>query len=167
MINKSNLWFLTLSSIILVLSIYYIGGVNETDKMVFSANTSDEEVVVIEESEALTAMRISKEEEHLNELTVLQEVLLNQKSTTDEKNDAYEKIKLLNDKKSLDEKLESKILQEFKVTSFVEIDDDKIKVIISNKDDSFKLANNVIKLINANVKDDFYVTVKFQWLRVF
>lgn len=167
MINKSNLWFLTLSSIILVLSIYYIGGVNETDKMVFSANTSDEEVVVIEESEALTAMRISKEEEHLNELTVLQEVLLNQKSTTDEKNDAYEKIKLLNDKKSLEEKLESKILQEFKVTSFVEIDDDKIKVIISNKDDSFKLANNVIKLINANVKDDFYVTVKFQWLRVF
>lgn len=162
MINKSNLWFLTLSSIILVLSIYYIGGVNETDKMVFSANTSDEEVVVIEESEALTAMRISKEEEHLNELTVLQEVLLNQKSTTDEKNDAYEKIKLLNDKKSLEEKLESKILQEFKVTSFVEIDDDKIKVIISNKDDSFKLANNVIKLINANVKDDFYVTVKFQ-----
>ena len=138
MINKSNLWFLTLSSIILVLSIYYIGGVNETDKMVFSANTSDEEVVVIEESEALTAMRISKEEEHLNELTVLQEVLLNQKSTTDEKNDAYEKIKLLNDKKSLEEKLESKILQEFKVTSFVEIDDDKIKVIISNKDDSFK-----------------------------
>ena len=167
MINKSNLWFLTLSSIILVLSIYYIGGVNETDKMVFSANTSDEEVVVIEESEALTAMRISKEEEHLNELTVLQEVLLNQKSTTDEKNDAYEKIKLLNDKKSLEEKLESKILQEFKVTSFVEIDDDKIKAIISNKDDSFKLANNVIKLINANVKDDFYVTVKFQWLRVF
>ena len=162
MINKSNLWFLTLSSIILVLSIYYIGGVNETDKMVFSANTSDEEVVVIEESEALTAMRISKEEEHLNELTVLQEVLLNQKSTTDEKNDAYEKIKLLNDKKSLEEKLESKILQEFKVTSFVEIDDDKIKAIISNKDDSFKLANNVIKLINANVKDDFYVTVKFQ-----
>lgn len=162
MINKSNLWFLTLSSIILVLSIYYIGGVNETDKMVFSANTSDEEVVVIEESEALTAMRISKEEEHLNELTVLQEVLLNKKSTTDEKNDAYEKIKLLNDKKSLEEKLESKILQEFKVTSFVEIDDDKIKVIISNKDDSFKLANNVIKLINANVKDDFYVTVKFQ-----
>ena len=162
MINKSNLWFLTLSSIILVLSIYYIGGVNETDKMVFSANTSDEEVVVIEESEALTAMRISKEEEHLNELTVLQEVLLNQKSTTDEKNDAYEKIKLLNDKKSLEEKLESKIHQEFKVTSFVEIDDDKIKVIISNKDDSFKLANNVIKLINANVKDDFYVTVKFQ-----
>ena len=162
MINKSNLWFLTLSSIILVLSIYYIGGVNETDKMVFSANTSDEEVVVIEESEALTAMRISKEEEHLNELTVLQEVLLNQKSTTDEKNDAYEKIKLLNDKKSLEEKLERKILQEFKVTSFVEIDDDKIKVIISNKDDSFKLANNVIKLINANVKDDFYVTVKFQ-----
>lgn len=162
MINKSNLWFLTLSSIILVLSIYYIGGVNETDKMVFSANTSNEEVVVIEESEALTAMRISKEEEHLNELTVLQEVLLNQKSTTDEKNDAYEKIKLLNDKKSLEEKLESKILQEFKVTSFVEIDDDKIKVIISNKDDSFKLANNVIKLINANVKDDFYVTVKFQ-----
>ena len=162
MINKSNLWFLTLSSIILVLSIYYIGGINETDKMVFSANTSDEEVVVIEESEALTAMRISKEEEHLNELTVLQEVLLNQKSTTDEKNDAYEKIKLLNDKKSLEEKLESKILQELKVTSFVEIDDDKIKVIISNKDDSFKLANNVIKLINANVKDNFYVTVKFQ-----
>ena len=104
MINKSNLWFLTLSGIILVLSIYYIGGPIDTSEMVFSATADNGEIIEIsEENETLTAMRVTKEETHLNEMQVLQEVLLNTNSTIDEKNDAYEQIKMLNSKKSLEE----------------------------------------------------------------
>ena len=102
MINKSNLWFLTLSSIILVLAIYYIGGPVETTDMVFSATTgNNEEITIVEESEALTAMRVTKEEDDLETIKVLQEVLLNSKSTVEEKNDAYEEIMVLNNVKSL------------------------------------------------------------------
>lgn len=163
MINKSNLWFLTLSSIILVLAIYYIGGPIEETDMVFSATTSNtDNITVIEESETLTAMRVTKEENVQEEMQVLQEVLLNSSSTLDQKNDAYEQIKMLNNKKSLEEKLESLINKEFTVSSFVEIEEDKLKVVIANKEDSYKLANEIIQLVNKNVDEYYYVTVKFE-----
>lgn len=163
MINKSNLWFLTLAGIILILAIYYIGGPIETTDMVFSANVSnDEEISITEESEILTAMRVTKEEEDLKDLQVLQEVLLNNKSTIEEKNDAYEQIMTKNEIKSLESKLEEKINELFKVSSFVDISDNKIKIVIANKKASYELANNIISTINKELDGDFYVTVKFE-----
>ena len=80
MINKTNLWFLTLSSIILVLAIYYIAIPGEETNLVFSSKPTEEVVVAkIEESEILTAMRVSKEEQHLDSLQLLQEILLDSK----------------------------------------------------------------------------------------
>lgn len=163
MINKSNLWFLTLSSIILVLAIYYIGGPVETTDMVFSATTgSGEEITITEESEALTAMRVTKEEEDLETIKVLQEVLLNNSSTVEEKNDAYEEIMVLNNLKSLEDKIEEKINKEYSVSSFVDITDNKLKVVIANKKASYELANKIISYINKELDEDFYVTVKFE-----
>ena len=61
MINKKNLWFLTLTSIILVLAIYYVTMPLGNDNMVLNSNnnsnTEKEVMVNIEESEALTAAR--------------------------------------------------------------------------------------------------------------
>lgn len=163
MINKSNLWFLTLSSIILVLAVYYIGGPIDDTNMVFSASTTDNnEKLVIEENEVITAMRVEKEEEHLSELQVLQEVLLNTNATIEQKNEAYESIKYLNNNAALEEKLEKNINKEFKVSSFVKIEDTKIKVVVVNKDASYEIANNIILFINEELDSDYYVTVKFE-----
>ncbi len=163
MINKTNLWFLTLSSIILVLAIYYIAIPGETINAVFSANGNETPLVnSIEESEVLTAMRVTKEEELLKNIKSLQDVLLNEKTSLDEKNDAYEQIQFLNANKALEEKLETSINSEYKVSSFVQITDNKIKVVIANKEDSYTLANNIIALVNKNAGDNYYVTVKFE-----
>ena len=162
MINKSNLWFITLSCIILVLSIFYIGGPYEKTDTVFSTTTNDEEVIVIEESEVLTAMRVTKEEEHLESMQVLQEVLLNTQSTIEDKNKAYEQIKQLNNTKTLEEKLQSIINKECEVSSFVDIKDNTIKVVLANKKESYELANDIITLINKNVTDKYFITVKFE-----
>ena len=162
MINKSNLWFITLSSIILVLSIFYISGGYPEEKMVFSSTTNEDDVIVIEESEVLTAMRVTKEEEHLNEMQVLQEVLLNTESTIEDKNKAYEQIKILNNTKTLEEKLQSIIDKECDVSSFVDIKDNTIKVVIANKKESYELANKVINLVHKNLSEKYCVTVKFE-----
>ena len=99
MINKKNLWFLTLTSIILVLAIYYVTMPLGNDNMVLNSNnnnnTEKEVMVNIEESEALTAARIEKQEQDLNEVKKLQEILLSEDKTIDEKNEAYERIKLM------------------------------------------------------------------------
>jgi len=113
MINKSKLWFLTLSGIILVLAVYYVALPGPATYSVFSSNSEKRETenIKISESEALTAMRITKDEEDLATMQTLQEILLDSTKTLDEKNDAYEKIKYLNSNKSLEEKLEKSILQ--------------------------------------------------------
>ena len=163
MINKTNLWFLTLSSIILVLATYYIAIPSEETNLVFSSKPNEEIIETkIEESEVLTAMRVSKEEQHLDSIQLLQEILLDTKKTADEKNEAYEQIKYLNSTKANEEKLEGIINDNFKVSSFVEIKDNKVKITIVNKEHSYTLANDIIATVNKELNNNFYVTVKFQ-----
>lgn len=163
MINKKNLWFLTLTSIILVLAIYYVTMPLGNDTYVSSNVGDDKEVMVnIEESEALTAARIEKQEQDLTEIKKLQEILLSNDKTVDEKNEAYEQIKYINVSKSNEEKLEKNINNSFEVTSFVQIKDNTIKVVIANKEDSLELANKIISLVNKETNNEFYVTVKFE-----
>ena len=166
MINKKNLWFLTLTSIILLLAIYYVTMPLGNDNMVLNSNnnsnTEKEVMVNIEESEALTAARIEKQEQDLNEVKKLQEILLSEDKTIDEKNDAYEQIKYLNASKSIEEKLEKNINSGFELTSFVSIKNNTIKVTVANKEDSLDLANKIITLVNKETNNDYYVTVKFE-----
>ena len=165
MINKSKLWFLTLSSIILVLAIYYIAIPNDNETLVFN-NVSDNNKVLektnIEESEIITAMRVQKEEEHLESTKLLQEILLSNSKSVQEKNDAYEQIKNLNNNKSIEEKMEHDLNQEFNINCFVQIKDDKIKVVLANTKESNSLANEIIVFVNTKLKNDYYCTVKFE-----
>ena len=107
--SKQNLWFLTLFSLILVLSVYYITMPND----LLISNKKDEKVVStknektkIEETSSLVAMRVSLEEERQNEMDVLQELLTNEASSAEEKNNAYEKLKYLNELQGKEEEIE-------------------------------------------------------------
>ena len=75
MINKQNLWFLTLFSLILVLSVYYITMPN--DLLIASNSTEQKEnnteddtkeedqdtISDVDEADSLTALRVSLDEE--------------------------------------------------------------------------------------------------------
>lgn len=164
MINKSKLWFLTLSSIILVLAVYYVAIPGEVTTSVFSTNkeVNEGETIQITESEIITAMRISKDEENEKTIQTLQEVLFDSTKTLEEKNEAYEQIKFLNSNKYSEEKLESSINDNFKVNSFVTINDKNLKVVIADKEKSVTLANDIISFVNATTEESYYVTVKFE-----
>ena len=62
MINKQSLWFLTLFSIILVLSVYYIAMPNNT-LATLSTKENTKETINIEETDSLTSLRIEREED--------------------------------------------------------------------------------------------------------
>jgi stage III sporulation protein AH len=165
MINKSKLWFLTLSSIILVLAIYYIVIPNDNDALVFnnvSNSSSDASSTTIEESEILTAMRVQKEEDELESTKLLQEILLSSTNTIDEKNEAYEQIKNLNTIKANEEKIEKEINENFKINCFVQIKDNTIKIVLANVDESNSLANDIIAFVNSKMDNKYYCTVTFE-----
>ena len=106
MINKQSLWFLTLFSLILVLSVYYITMPNELlltnnsnylDTEATSGDTDNnngDSKVTIEESELLVTMRVNLEEERNAMVADLRSTLTNEEATSDEKNNAYEQIKI-------------------------------------------------------------------------
>ena len=163
MINKSKLWFLTLSSIILVLAVYYIAIPGNTASLVFSnLETKENAEVKIEESEVLTAMRVTKDEEDLNKVQTLQEILLDSSKSVDEKNEAYEQIKYLNANKSLEEKLETDINSKYNINCFVAISEDNVKVVVADMEKSVETANNIISFVNSTTDSNYYVTVKFE-----
>ena len=161
MINKQSLWFLTLFSIIIVLSVYYIAIPNNTLATI-SEIESDKETIYIDEVDTLAALRIENEEEIESTLNELQSVLLNEKSSLEEKNTAYESIQDINSNKGKCERIEKLIKDNFKFDSFVKIDDDKISITISNKKHDKELANKIIRLIQKEYTNKMYITVKFQ-----
>lgn len=161
MINKQSLWFLTLFSIILVLSVYYVAMPNNTLATI-KENDTDVQTINIEESDSLTALRVQNDEEIESTMNELQSILLNEETTLEEKNTAYEKIQNINSNKGKEESIEKLIEDNFKYQSFVKIDNDKISVTISNKTHDVKQANEIIRKIQEQYTNKMYITVKFQ-----
>ena len=64
MINKQNLWFITLFSLILVLGIYYVSMGDETIS-VLAGNNDVSEVVEVSESDVIVALQVEDDEEVL------------------------------------------------------------------------------------------------------
>ena len=162
--SKQNLWFLTLFSLILVLSIYYITMPND-----LLLSNKDNEIVTnagvnnnVESVSSLVAMRVSLEEERQNEMDVLQEQLTSEAVSGEEKNNAYEKLKYLNELQGKEEKHEKAIKNEYGLNCFVKIDNSNINIVcVTDKHDS-TLANIIMRLVQQSYKNKMYITVKFQ-----
>lgn len=171
MINKKNLWFLTLFSLILVLSVYYItmpselllnNGYLENTTPTSKKEENIKETVNIEESEILVALRVEKEEQSLKEMEELKKILTNTKSTVEEKNNAFEQMKSLNMVKSEEEKLEKLIKEKYNLEAFVKKDSDQIRVVIASDKHDTTVANNIMRTIQEQYQDKMYISVKFQ-----
>lgn len=164
MINKRSLWFLTLFSLILVLSVYYITMPSEL--LVGANNQIKEETkeVVEEEKEnaELVALRVESEEKMLDKITELKKTLTDSKATTEEKNKAFEELQNLNKNKSLEEKIEQNIEKELKLKSFVSIENNNVKVVIDSNNHDNKLANQIMRKVQENFEEKVEISVKFQ-----
>ncbi len=165
MINKQKLWFLTLFSLILVLSVYYVAMPNELLKDKTTTVNKDNNsgaVVEVKESNILDTIRITSDEERLKEMEDLRLILTNVDSSIEEKNNAYEKLKLIEEVKGKEETLENKIKKEFNIDSFIKISNNQIKVTIVSSNHSYELANNIIRSIQEEYDEKMYITVKFE-----
>ena len=163
MINKQNLWFLTLFSLIMVLSIYYL---TMSDDTLSTLNVSSDEadatdIVISEENDTLVALKVEDEEELLARMEELQDVLLSDVATLQEKNDAYEELQSLNKTESEKEAIVKLIKEQFKLDCVVQIEDTNITITIASTTHDATLANNIIRSVQELFDSDRYITVKF------
>ena len=165
MINKQSIWFVTLFSLILVLSIYYVTLNDSSLKSILDTATSqsDNSVSVSkEESSLLVALRVEEDESVLNQMNDYQEILLDANKTSAEKNEAYLSLMALNSKKEEEAKIEKKIKEQFNYDSFVKINKDNINVTIACQEHNSSLANNIMRSIQSLYDTNKYITVKFE-----
>ena len=166
MINKRSLWFLTLFSLILVLSVYYITMPSEL--LMATNNGSKDETETVsatkenEESAELVALRVESEEKMLDEITELKKVLTDSNSSTEEKNKAFEKMQELNKNRGTEESIENKIQNEFNLKSFVSIDETSVSVTVDSKKHDRELANKIMRSVQEEFETSMSISVKFQ-----
>lgn len=155
MINKKSIWFMTLFSLIIVLSVYYITIPKEI-------NYENKPVVKIEESTILTALRVQADKEMESMMNDLRFILSGIDTTSEEKSNAYDKLKELNIIRGKEEKLEEMIKKTYNLSSFVKINDDQIRVVVLSDNHDSKIADNIMKSIQSEFETYKYISVKFE-----
>lgn len=161
--NKQSIWFTFLFSVILILSIFYISmGSNEFEELTEIQNMveTSETTLVLEDDTELVALRVKSDEEELETIKDLQEILLDETSSMEEKNEAYDSLLAISDNKVMEEKIQKLISDNFNLNSYVKINGNNVSVIATSSNYDTVLANSIIRKVNENLKDK-YVTVKF------
>ena len=169
MINKKSIWFLTLFSLILVLSVYYVTMPSElllTNNSDYTSNITEEEenntpTVEVNESSVLVALRVEAEEQMLDQMEELKSIINDTTKSVEEKNEAYEKMKSLNITRGEEEKIEKQISDTYNLNAFVKVDNNQIRVVIDSKEHNAELANNIMRTVQGNYGNQMYISVKF------
>lgn len=148
--NKQAFTFLTLFSLILVLSIYYI----------MLPPTLQNEVV---QNDISTIEQLQNQLDKKREdiITKNNEIIAKESSTSESINEALETI---SETKNVTEKEKSIVTQLGELgyqESYVEIDNQTVKITILKKDATQSDASNVIKEVLNLVGDSYQVEVKF------
>lgn len=163
MINKKNLWFLTLFSLVLVLSIYYVTMPGEvlTKEISEENDILDNTTVNIEEESVVTSLNVEDDAEVLSKMNNLKEILMNKSTTSEDKNSAFEQLKEINKNSSKEETLELKIKEMCDCNNFVKVDGDNVRVVLESDNSSVSFANEVMRTVQNEFDNKMYISVKF------
>ena len=159
MINRKNLWFLTLFSLVLVLSVYYITMPKE---LLLTNNDSEIDKPKVEEVSLIETLKQEDNSVVLEEINKLKATISDDKVSSEDKNKAFDSLKLLNQISSKEELLEEKIKNIFDLDSFVKIDDDQIRVVVDSDTHTSTLANDIMRTIQSNFDTKKYISVEFK-----
>lgn len=162
MINKQGIIFLTLTSLILVLSVYYVTMPTEllltTNSLYNNKETVDSDNVKIENVTSVNSMKSILNDERTTKLKELNNKLSNKELSIDEKNNIYEEIKVINKLESMEEDIETIIKNEYKLDGFVKVDNDVIEIKVNNKKIDKKEAVKIISSIEKKYPN-MYISV--------
>mgnify|MGYP004545460635 FL=1 len=162
MIKKQSLWFLTLFSLVLVLGVYYITMPTEIlENNKDKDKTAEVNLEHPNNNTYLTALEVSLEEERTIMKKELQDKLSSDKTTTEEKNDAYLSLRKISEVEQKEDELKNKIKETYKLDSFVKIDNNDVDIVIIKKEHDISLANKIMKTISGEFEDKVSVSIKF------
>ena len=162
MINKKNLWFLTLFSLVLVLSVYYITMPKELLLTTNNNIPNSDTVTNIEETSIINVLREEDNNNTLEEINKLKKTISDEEVTNADKNKAFDALKLLNQVSSKEELLEEKVKNTYNLDSFIKIDGDQIRVVVNSNEHTESLANKIMRTIQKEFDTKQYISIQFK-----
>ena len=160
--NKQNLWFVSLLSVILILCIYYITIPTNLENVLEPATEVVSEPETSNDDATLVALRVENDEQVLNQINDLENTIVDNTKSTEEKNTAYESLKTIHLLEANEEKIENILKKDFNYTAYVKIDGDQVNITINEKNHNKEIANNIIKRVQQEFSTKKYITLRFQ-----
>lgn len=171
MLKKQTVWLLTMLSLMVVLSVYYILSpkTNEVAYIDNGNDNGDEEVSqdvenneemdvedITEESEddLFARIRLNLQDDRSEEKSRLNEIVASSSATPDEKNEALEKVDSLEERSSSESILEESLLAETDYEDvLVRSKDDKVHVHVQTSELSDEEVVNIMQMVDDEYGD--------------
>ena len=115
----------------------------------------------IDESSYLSVLKVELESTRDEQKAALEEIINSKDSTKEEKNNAYEELKTLNNNKGLEETITKKLKDDLELESFVKITNDEVLVVVEKDSHDVALASQIMNLVQQEFTDKVSVSVRF------
>ena len=149
--NRQAIAFISLFSLILMLSVYYIS--MDDDSILVMEQPQE---VLVDESVLMKEQLEEREETDLQE----QKEIIGSENSIEEKEEALNKIEQLDQLGQLSQEM-MQLLSEKGITSVVEIDEHVVRVCIFDQQESKELANEIMNLLYELVPIDKTIELTF------
>ncbi|MFT4415633.1 SpoIIIAH-like family protein [Fredinandcohnia humi] len=188
LLKKQTVWLLTMLSLVVVLSVYYITTPqNNNEDLAFeqekeedkknvetTTENKDGSSVTVEEDEEgnvissvssddlFAALRLEIDEQRSKLRSTLEEMTASKDLSAEQKNQAYEDLKKLEEIESKEKIIEMLIKGDNYEDALVRVEGDKIKITVKSKESSKQAANDILRLVRSELGDLQNVAVEFE-----
>ena len=154
--NKQAITFLSLFSLILVLSVYYM--------MLPPTSIDNKDVEIVNTDSSIynfTKMELELTAKRDGEIKQNNEIIADVTSSTEEVNQALQGIQTIKNKNALEQEIKDSLASSGYENAFIEIDGTTIKVTIAMSNSQTQDATRVINIVLEKVGSDYTPEVKF------
>ena len=181
LLKKQTVWLLTMLSLVVVLSVYYITspeqqGTNlvtveekskdevEKKKDGASTNTGNGETVIsgVASDEVFEALRLELEDNRNELKEQLNSIIASTDLPPEKRSEAYDQMKELDELATKESVLETLIKTMGYEDALVRADGEKVRITVKAKDHSPTAANDIIQLVKTEIGALQNVAVQFQ-----
>lgn len=187
LLKKQTVWLLTMLSLVVVLSVYYITSPEQSgNEMAISQKVKDQKdknqvadkkketssqtgmnknavVTTVEGDNEFEALRMQLEDERSQKKEDLQAEIASTDLSPDKRSEAYDQMQKLNETAQKEELLETLIKTMGYDDALVRADGEKVNITVkSKKKHTAQAANDIIQLVKKEIGETNYVAVEFQ-----
>jgi len=173
LLKKQTVWLLTMLSLVVVLSVYYVTsdpakndlatGMNE--EAAEEAKMSKEDMKVITEAagdEAFETIRLEAQDKRSKDIADLTAQVASPDLTAEEKNELYSKMQDLSALETKEKTLESLIKTLGYEDALVRAESDEVLITVKAKEHSRADAARILQIVREEIGTDTVATVVFQ-----